>query len=130
MILALSFLQAVHMIFTGRFDEEWNGDEERASKLVFIGKNLDHAELWKGFESCLYSEDRAKRKLESLRFKVGDQVEVQFRGTWRKGEIQAVMFRARMPGSLGKVAPYCVRLENGPRMLAPADTDDVIRKVS
>lgn len=117
------------MIFTGRFDEQWSEGEVRASKLIFIGKNLDHAELRKGFESCLYSEERAKRKLESLRFKVGNQVEVQFRGNWRKGRIDAVMFRARMPGCLGKVAPYCVRLENGPRMLAPADTDDVIRKV-
>ena len=117
------------MIFTGNFDSEWADGEERASKLVFIGKNLDHDALRQGFEACLYSEERATRKLESLRFQVGDAVEVQFRGNWRKGVIQAVMYRARMPGSLGKVAPYCVRLENGPRMLAPADTEDVIRKI-
>ena len=60
---------------------------------------------------------------------MGDQVECKFRGNWRRAEIQAVMYRARMPGSLGKVAPYMLRIEGGPRMLAPGDTDEFIRKV-
>ena len=38
--------QAVHMIFKGNFDVEWEENEERLSKLVFIGKNLNHDELW------------------------------------------------------------------------------------
>merc|ERR1712196_396780 len=33
--------QAVHMIFNGNFTEPWGPDEERESKLVFIGKNLN-----------------------------------------------------------------------------------------
>ena len=37
--------QAVHMIFNGDFDECWAEGEQRQSKLVFIGKNLDHDEL-------------------------------------------------------------------------------------
>jgi len=67
--------QAVHMIFNGEWiDEEWAEDEERVSKLVFIGKNLDHDELRKGFTDCAYSEERAQKRTESLRFKVGDVV--------------------------------------------------------
>ena len=123
--------QAVHMVFKGNFDlATWGENEERVSKLVLIGKNLDHGELRAGFEACLYSEERAQQKLKNLRFKVGDAVECKFSGGWRRGEVAAVMFKARMPGSLGKVAPYLVRLTNGPRMLAPTDSDEFIRKAS
>jgi len=47
--------QAVHMIFDGQFDTEasWGDDEPRMSKLVFIGKNLDHEALKSGFMTCL-----------------------------------------------------------------------------
>ena len=30
--------QAVHMIFNGNFEDSWEADEKRESKLVFIGK--------------------------------------------------------------------------------------------
>ena len=120
--------QGVHMIFTGQFDSPWSEGEERLSKLVFIGKNLDHEELRKGFAACLYSEQRAQQRLQCLRFKVGDRVEVKFSGTFREGEVVQVMFRARMPGSLGKVAPYMVKVTKGPRMLVLSDSDDFIRK--
>lgn len=89
--------QAVHMIFKGNFDVEWEENEERLSKLVFIGKNLNHDELRQGFKACLYSEERAQHKLQNLRFKVGDAVECKFSGGWRQGVVAAVMFKARMP---------------------------------
>ncbi len=44
--------QGVHMLFDGREDREW-GSEERASDMVFIGRNLDRAALTRGFERCL-----------------------------------------------------------------------------
>ena len=44
--------QGVHMLFDGRGDRPW-GEERRASDLVLIGKNLDRAELTRGFEGCL-----------------------------------------------------------------------------
>ena len=122
--------QAVHMIFKGNFDVEWEENEERLSKLVFIGKNLNHDELRQGFKACLYSEERAQHKLQNLRFKVGDAVECKFSGGWRQGVVVVVMFKARMPGSVGKVAPYCVKLTGGSRMLAPTDHGDSIRKAS
>jgi G3E family GTPase len=44
--------QGVHMLFDGRPDRSWRG-EERHNQLIFIGRNLDRAELNKGFETCL-----------------------------------------------------------------------------
>ena len=44
--------QAVHMILEGDFHGEWKADAPRASKLVFIGRNLDEAALRAGFEAC------------------------------------------------------------------------------
>jgi len=40
------------MIFTGAYGELWAADEARLCKLMFIGKNLDKAELTAGFEAC------------------------------------------------------------------------------
>jgi G3E family GTPase len=44
--------QGVHMLFDAKFDREWNG-QPRQNTLVFIGKNLDRAELTEKFKSCL-----------------------------------------------------------------------------
>jgi G3E family GTPase len=44
--------QGVHMLVEGRPDAPW-GDAPRTSKMVFIGRNLDRAELDAGFSSCL-----------------------------------------------------------------------------
>ena len=43
---------AVHMMFDGRPERDW-GDAPRNSSVVFIGRNLDRAELEAGFESCI-----------------------------------------------------------------------------
>ena len=44
--------QGVHMLFDGRPDRPWGG-EPRYNSLIFIGRNLDRAELTEGFEACL-----------------------------------------------------------------------------
>ena len=44
--------QGVHMLFDGRPDRPWGG-EPRYNSLIFIGRNLDRAELTAGFEACL-----------------------------------------------------------------------------
>jgi G3E family GTPase len=44
--------QAVHMILEGDFQRPWKPDEARYSRLVFIGRNLDEAQLRAGFEAC------------------------------------------------------------------------------
>ncbi|MBL9213239.1 MAG: GTP-binding protein [Opitutaceae bacterium] len=44
--------QGVHMLFDAKFDREW-GAQPRQNTLVFIGKNLDRAELTEKFKACL-----------------------------------------------------------------------------
>jgi G3E family GTPase len=45
-------VQGVHMIIEGDTQRAWRDDEMRVSRLVFIGKNLDRAELKTAFEAC------------------------------------------------------------------------------
>jgi len=45
--------QGVHMIFDGRGDRPWKPHETRRSEMVFIGRNLDEAEIRAGFRACL-----------------------------------------------------------------------------
>jgi len=44
--------QAVHMILEGDFQQPWKAGDNRYSRLVFIGRNLDRAELEAGFAAC------------------------------------------------------------------------------
>jgi G3E family GTPase len=44
--------QGVHMLFDGRPDRPW-GEQARSNTMIFIGRNLDRAELEEGFRSCL-----------------------------------------------------------------------------
>jgi G3E family GTPase len=43
--------QAVHMILEGDLQRDWRPGEERYSRMVFIGRNLDEAKLKAGFEA-------------------------------------------------------------------------------
>jgi G3E family GTPase len=45
--------QGVHMILDGDLQREWKEDEKRASRLVFIGRNLKEAEIREGFAKNL-----------------------------------------------------------------------------
>jgi G3E family GTPase len=45
--------QGVHMILDGDHQRPWRADENRDSRIVFIGRNLDEAKIRTGFESCL-----------------------------------------------------------------------------
>jgi G3E family GTPase len=50
--------QGVHeQINFGPSKQPWKADEERLNKFVFIGKNLDRAELTKSLMECLYKEE-------------------------------------------------------------------------
>lgn len=119
--------QAVHMIFNGDFDEPWNKDEKLESKLVFIGKNLDHAALKEGFAKCVATAEQKAKKCKQLRFAVGDDVLCNTEEGWVKGTVVALMFRADyMPP--GMVAPYQMKTEKGDVIYAPADSNDCIRK--
>ena len=45
--------QGVHMLFDGQADRPWRADEPRVSQMIFIGRDLDRAELTAGFRACL-----------------------------------------------------------------------------
>jgi G3E family GTPase len=45
--------QGVHMMFEGMPDRPWKPEEERVSKMVFIGRDLDEDIIREGFEQCL-----------------------------------------------------------------------------
>ena len=45
--------QGVHMILDGDHQREWKDEEERVSRIVFIGRNLSEQNIRTGFESCL-----------------------------------------------------------------------------
>ncbi len=45
--------QGVHMLFDGMSDRRWRKDEVRKNELVFIGRNLDEAQLKGEFRKCL-----------------------------------------------------------------------------
>ncbi|MFF2807253.1 CobW family GTP-binding protein [Streptomyces sp. NPDC058000] len=45
--------QGVHMLLVGEFGRDWNDGELRGNRLVFIGRNLDRAELERDFAGCL-----------------------------------------------------------------------------
>ena len=44
--------QAVHMIADGDFIGPWREGEDKRSRLVFIGRNLNRPQLRRGFEAC------------------------------------------------------------------------------
>jgi G3E family GTPase len=43
----------VHMTFDGRLERAWDAQAQRRSRLVFIGRRLDRAELEAGLASCI-----------------------------------------------------------------------------
>jgi G3E family GTPase len=45
--------QGVHMLLDGEPERAWGANEERKSRVVFIGRNLDRAELEAGLRGCL-----------------------------------------------------------------------------
>ncbi|MDD4617202.1 MAG: GTP-binding protein, partial [Alphaproteobacteria bacterium] len=45
-------LQGVHMMMDGTNRMPWTNGERRASRLVFIGRNLDERGLREGFAAC------------------------------------------------------------------------------
>jgi len=89
----------VHMLFDGNFMGEWAEGQERVSKFVFIGKDLDRQELEAGFRACVAPK---------LRFKIGDTVESKIQATpenptgWAKG----VIMREWQNGN-----PYRIKIE-------------------
>lgn len=45
-------VQGIHMIVEGDHQRPWNDGEERQSRIVFIGRDLDREKLKRSFEAC------------------------------------------------------------------------------
>ena len=103
---------AVHMIYEGRFTEQWGASEPRTCKLTFIGKNLDHDGLRSGFEDCLANEANYDKLKKSFRFTIGDAVECNTGDGWARGEVVGLMYRDDLMPP-GVVAPYQINLDGG-----------------
>jgi len=54
--------QGVHMLLEAENGREWRAQEARGNRLVFIGRNLDRAELNKSFAGCLAPARTAAKK--------------------------------------------------------------------
>jgi hypothetical protein len=94
---------------------------------VFIGKNLDRAELEAAVDKCNYSPEMMAKRRKTLRFAMGDEVECQTGESWQRGKVVALMYRDdEMPP--GMIAPYQVQLDSGPLIFAPADIQRLIRR--
>ena len=46
-------VQAVHMLMEGNYTKPWSPNENRESRLVFIGRNIDESELRQQFDACM-----------------------------------------------------------------------------
>jgi hypothetical protein len=123
---------AVHTLFTADFDEEWPEGEPRKSKLVFIGKGLDEAELAASFNACLATPENYARRAASLRFAVGEHVELNSGPEgWVDATVVSHFFRDDEDMPLGLVAPYEVQRhdeEEGYTTWADYDSDHFIRR--
>ena len=54
--------QAVHEMFSGAAEREWGSDEERVSRLVFIGKDLNQEDMMSSFKECLAQPQNSKEE--------------------------------------------------------------------
>ena len=108
--------QGVHMLFTGDYSDEvaeWEDGEDRLCRFVFIGRNLDHKMLEKGFLDC---------QAEDLRFKVGDIVLANIGG----------YAKAKILKCWDKGNPYRVEIQNdeAKNFHVPIDSDKFIRALN
>ena len=103
--------QGVHMLFGGDFSDDflWKEGEERESRFVFIGRNLDHDALQAGLMDC---------KAEKLRFRVGDRVYANI-GEFAEGKILKCWDQGN---------PYRVEIQNEERtnVWVPVDNDNYV----
>ena len=51
--ISLGNVEAVHMLMEGSFTKPWSPNENRESRLVFIGRNIDELELSQQFDACI-----------------------------------------------------------------------------
>ena len=110
--------QGVHMLFTGSFTEEWKEGEERDSRFVFIGRNLDKQDITDKFLAC--SVDLL------LRFPVGMRILAKT----RKGKTLRAFDKGETIALWNEGNPYRIRLECGNEVWAHEDDDEFVMELT
>lgn len=101
----------VHGMFEGRLGREWEEGEERLNRLVFIGRELDGAELQRGLGSCLLSEGEAAADGEVDIYREVSSFTLDQISLWVR---QALEFPVRTPVTIKEVPcvkPGCPPIE-------------------
>ena len=104
------------------------------NKLIFIGKNLDRAQLIKGFAACantLSYITEAAKATTTLRFQVGSEVQCltgssESGDEWSDGTV-SVCFHREPQFPPGHYVPYQVKLAKGGAVFVPEDDEELIR---
>ena len=119
---------AVHMVVQGEFMEPWGEDEERGCKLIFIGKDLDHDALIAGMNECMATPENKQKRIDKLRFAIGDRVMCNTGDGWLGGVVVAHFYR-NDSFPLGKTVPYQIKLDGVEELIfSPVDDDRAVRK--
>lgn len=101
----------VHSMFEGRLGREWEEDEERLNRLVFIGRDLDGDALQRGIRTCLRSEDEAAESGELDIYREVSSFTLDQIRIWVR---QALEFPSRAPITIKEVPcvkPGCPPIE-------------------
>jgi G3E family GTPase len=106
--------QGVHMLFQGSFTTKWSDDEEKVSKMVFIGRNLPTARIEEEFHKC---------EALPLRFPIGTRVKAHV----EKGYVGGVIMKHWVQGNA-----YVIRLDSKGKqtiieVFAPVDDDVYVK---
>lgn len=107
--------QGVHMLFGGKFADEWKEGEKRESCFVFIGRNIDKDEFTSNFLACSIANI-------ALRFNVGTRVLAKT----KKGKSLKAYEKGTVIALWDEGNPYRICLDNGIEIWGPEDDDDVV----
>lgn len=82
-----------------------------------------------GVASTSHDHGTLEQEQPELRFAVGTRVECKI-GSWMQGTVVKQWYREPTWPPDKKAAPYQVKLDSGPTIFAPADSDKVIRRIT
>lgn len=95
--------QGVNTLFNGNFTTDWKEHEERSSRFVFIGRNINMSDLRDAFVSCIAAPQR---------FVVGTAIMAKREKSYEHGVIIGLWDEGN---------PYRIRLDTGVEVWAPGN---------
>ncbi len=109
--------QGVHMLFDGTFSDEhlWADGEKHLNKFIFIGKNLNRADIEAKFKECVVDEN------VKLRFSVGQECFANTEDGWKPGKIVKLWDEGNA---------YRIKLKGGTTCVWAPEDDDLFVRVA